>query len=104
MQYIPDHLWEFESAAKDMPARLREIQQWLGAGWKLAAWQPYRVSGNWIAGLEFESRHFRLVCDRGYVDVFEITDGRQGRVFPPEDQRTRISPKQVYELLSHAVT
>jgi hypothetical protein len=103
MQYIPDSLKEFESAGKDIPDRLREVQRLLDPQWKLAAFQQYRIHGNWIAGLEFADRQFRLVCDRGYVEVYEITDGREGQIFPPEDQRTSISPRQIYELLSRAV-
>ena len=103
MQYIPDNLSEFESAAKDIPDCLREIQQLLGAKWHLAAFQRYRVNGNWIAGLECEGRHFRLVCDRGYVDVYEIVGERESQILPPSEQRTSISPRQIYELLAKPV-
>ena len=103
MQYIPDNLKEYESAANDIPDRLREIHGLLGAKWKLAAWQQYRIHSNWIAGLEFGDRHFRLVCDRGYVDIYEIAGGRESQILPPEDQRTSISPRQIYELLAKAV-
>lgn len=103
MKYIPDHLKEFESATNDIPDGLREIQRLLNAKWKLAAWRQYRVNSNWIAGLEFGCRHFRLVCDRGYVEVYEITDGHECQILPPEDQRITISPQQIYELLAKAV-
>jgi hypothetical protein len=103
MQYIPDNLKEYESAANDIPDCLREIQGLLDAKWKLAAWQRYRINGNWIAGLEFGGRHFRLVCDRGYVEIYEIADGGESQILPPEDQRTSISPTQIYELLAKAV-
>jgi len=75
----------------------------LGGKWKLAAFRRYRVNGNWIAGLELDDRHFRLLCDRGYVEVFEITGGRETQILPPDEQRTSISPRQIYELLAKAV-
>src|SRR5262245_35429536 len=103
MQYIPDNLKEFETSAKDIPPDLREIQQLLDSKWNLAAWRRYRIHGNWIAGLQFGNRHFRLVCDRGYVEVYEITDQREEQICPPEEQRISISPRQVYELLAKAV-
>jgi hypothetical protein len=103
MQYIPDNLREFESAAKDVPDKLREIQRLLGGKWNLAALQRYRINSNWIAGLEFGDRHFRLVCDRGYIDVYEITGDGERQILPPAEQRTSIAPKQIYELLAKAV-
>jgi hypothetical protein len=103
VEYIPEHLRDLQSAASDIPDGLREIQRLLDPKWKLAAWQRYRINGNWIAGLEFVGRHFRLVSDRGYVEVYEITDGSERQILPPVDQRTSISTGQIYELLAKAV-
>lgn len=103
MQYIPDNLREYESAAKDVPDCLQEVQRLLAGRWKLAAFQRYRINGNWIAGLESGDRHVRLVCDRGYVDVYEITGGLETRILPPKDQRISISARQICELLTKAV-
>jgi hypothetical protein len=65
MQYIPENLREHESAARDVPDCLQEVQRLLGGRWKLAAFQRYRINGNWIAGLALGDRHFRLVCGAG---------------------------------------
>ena len=102
MQYIPENLREHESAARDVPDCL-EDQRLLGGRWKLAAFQRYRINGNWIAGLALGDRHFRLVCDRGYVEVYEITGGRETQILPAEEWRTSISPRQICELLARTV-
>jgi hypothetical protein len=86
-----------------MPDPLREIRRSLDPNWSVIVWQRYNVFDNWIAGLEFCGRHFRLVSDRGYVEVYEITGGQENQIVPPKDQLTSISPKQVYELLAKAV-
>ena len=103
MKYIPDNLKEFESPANEIPDYLREIQQLLDTRWKLVVWQRYKVNDNWIAGVMFGNRHFRLMCDRGYVDVYEITTERERWLPPPQEQHTNISPKQICELLGKAV-
>ena len=103
MQYIPEGLAQFKSSHNDKPDDLREIQLLLDFDWKLVVWQRYKINGNWIAGLEFHGRHFRLVCDRGYVEVYEITNDHETEIQPPKDQLTTISPRQVCELLAKAV-
>ena len=79
------------------PPELERIKSMLPADW---AQTSFRFGGmGWVADFEFRSRRFQLISDCGYIDVYEITDGKQRHVFPPEEQRISISPEQVYELL-----
>ena len=103
MKYIPNNLREYESATNEMPDSLRDIQRLLGAKWKLAVWQRYTVNNNWIAGLEYNGRHFKLVCDRGGIDVFDITDGHERQIPTTVDSNWITPPSQIYELLTKVV-
>lgn len=55
MQYIPDNLSEYESAARDVPDCLQEVQRLLDGRWKLAAFQRYRISGNCLLPAQREA-------------------------------------------------
>jgi hypothetical protein len=81
------------------PPELNEILRMLPVQWTLASlvWQGM----GWIADIDAPSKRFQLVSDRGYIDVYEIVEGKQRHIFPPEEQRTAITPEQVYALLSH---
>lgn len=57
----------------------------------------------WVADLHWRNRCFQLVSDRGYIDAYEVVDGKAKQIFPPEDQRLSISPDQVRLLLLNAV-
>jgi hypothetical protein len=112
MQYIPENLREYESSDKSIPDRLQAVLRQLDPKWKLAASQRYTVNGNWIAGLEFEGRHFKLACDRVGIEVYEITGGREQRILnspeePPQNWDDTFfyvtQPKEIYEILSKAV-
>jgi hypothetical protein len=82
------------------PPELERIRSMLPTDW---AQTSFRFGGmGWVADFEFRSRLFQLISDRGYIDVYEIVDGKQRHVFPPEEQRISISPEQVYELLTKA--
>ena len=82
---------------KRPPPELERIRSLLPTDW---AQTSFRFAGmGWVADFEFRSRLFQLVSDRGYIDVYEITDGKRRHVFPPEEQRGSISPEQVCELL-----
>ena len=56
-------------------------------------------SMGWVAVLESKQKTFQLVSDRGYIDAYELVEGRQIAIPPPEDQRISIKPGQVCELL-----
>ena len=83
--------------AAEQSAELQEILRLLPDAWKLKRQGPGR--SNWVADLTCKSTEFRLVCDRGYVNVSKIADGQMIPVQPPDDQRVSISPRQVVDLL-----
>ena len=103
MKYIPDNLIQDEVATNEIPKSLREIHQLLGAKWRLVEWRLYKVNNNWIAGLEYQGRHFQLVCDRGGIDIFDITSGHERRIPSTVDSNWITPPSQIYELLTKAV-
>jgi hypothetical protein len=80
------------------PPELDTILRMLPGQWRLASLKWWAMG--WIADLDARARRFQLVSDRGYIDVYEIVDGQQRHVLPPEEQRTSITPEQVYALLS----
>ena len=83
-------------AAEQSPD-LQEIMRLLPDDWKLERLGPGRL--NWIADLTCKNNQFRLVCDRGYIGVSEIVDGKMISVEPADAQRVSISPRQVCDLL-----
>ena len=86
------------------PEDLTAVLQGLPPDWRLTS---YKYEGmGWIAELSLRSgnRRFQLISDRGYIDAFEIRDGKQEHIFPPEDQRISISPGQVRALLQNSVS
>jgi hypothetical protein len=82
------------------PPKLETILRILPANWMLSSHRRWAMG--WVADIDARPRCFQLVSDRGYIDVYEIIDGKQKQVFPPEDQRTHITPEQVSVLLMKA--
>jgi hypothetical protein len=56
----------------------------------------------WVADLTIGSRRFRVTSDRGYIGVGEVVGRREDEIPPPDDQRTKITPEQVRDLLMKA--
>lgn len=84
--------------ARINPEPLNEILENLPLGWKLVKVSPGQMQ--WNAELRFENQEFLLVCDRGYVNACKKIDGKWVSIEPPDDQRMRITPRQVVELLT----
>ena len=72
----------------------------LPATWVLSSLTWWAMG--WVAELALRRRKFQLVSDRGYIDVYEIIEGKQEQVLPPEEQRRSITPEQVHALLLKA--
>lgn len=56
----------------------------------------------WVAEIDSRRKKFQLVSDRGYLDVYELVEGQQRHISPPEGRRTSLTPKQVCALLANA--
>jgi hypothetical protein len=82
------------------PDELQAVMRGL-EGWQMKSYKYFSVG--WEADLRWRKRSFRLVAERGYMDVYEVLDGKPTQILPPEDQRLSISPRQVSVLLSRAV-
>ena len=80
------------------PPELDMILGMLPGHWTLSSLTWWAMG--WVAELDARAKRFQLVSDRGYIDVYEIIDGQQRHVYPPEEQRTSITAEQVYELLT----
>ncbi len=50
MQYISDHLREYESAARDIPGGLHEVHRLLGGKWKLALFSDTALTATGLRG------------------------------------------------------
>jgi len=82
------------------PAELEAIVEILPSHWSLSSLKWWAMG--WIAELEAQHRRFQLVSDRGYIDVYELIDGKQRQILPPEEQRRTITPEQIQSLLTKA--
>jgi hypothetical protein len=84
-----------------LPDALTEIQKGLPADWKLDLFKYWAMA--WLANLSCGKKRFQLVCDRDYINVYEIVEGTAKQIVAPEDQRKTITPSQVCQLLLSAV-
>lgn len=91
------------SKSNAIPLELQRVLTHLSPGCKLAAFKTWQMG--WTATIAFSrgNRRFRLVSDRGYVDAYDISSGKEHHLFPPKDQRVAISPSQVASLIHTAL-
>lgn len=86
---------------KQLPPELSEIMQELPKDSKLISLDFWSMG--WTAFLETKSRKFKLVSDRGYIDTYEIVEGKAQLILPPESQRLSITPAQISLLIKEAL-
>ncbi|MBK9925768.1 MAG: hypothetical protein IPP66_10790 [Anaerolineales bacterium] len=86
---------------KQLPSELSEIMKELPEDSKLISLDFWSMG--WIAFLETTNRQFKLVSDRGYIDTYEIAEGKAQFILPPESQRLFISSAQIALLIKEAV-
>ena len=92
------------SKFKSIPQELQGVLDHLPGACKLTAFKTWQMG--WIATITFRTsgnRTFRLVSDRGYIDAYDISFGKEQHLFPPEDQRIEISPSRVAALIQTAL-
>lgn len=80
------------------PDDLRQIMALLPPSWKVVS---VNDSGRhyWNASIQSPKKKYKLSSDRTYVDVFEVTSGKEVQVMPPEGLPYKISFAQVSALL-----
>jgi hypothetical protein len=85
-----------------VPSDLKKVMRLLSDEWKLVSWN--RQSMGWLGKFVVRGRRFDVSSHRGYVEIYEVADdGFRIQIHPPEDQRYKISPEQVYASLTKAV-
>lgn len=87
--------------AAEQSSELKEILRLLPGDWKLEKLGPGRV--RWIADLRCKNEQFRLVCDRGGIDIGKLVGGKMVAIEPPDDQRVFKTPRQIVNLLLASV-
>jgi hypothetical protein len=83
------------------PDELQAVMKRLGDPWVMNAYKYFSVG--WQAELTWRKRKFRLVSERTYIDVYELEAGKWKQILPPDDQRLKITVKQICALLAGAV-
>jgi hypothetical protein len=80
------------------PDDLRQIMALLPPSWKVVA---VNDSGrhHWNASIQSPKKKYNLSSDRMYVDISEVTSGKEVKVMPPEGPQCKISFAQVAALL-----
>jgi hypothetical protein len=81
------------------PPELDTILRMLPARWTLSSLEWWAMG--WVAEIDSRRKKFQLVSDRGYLDVYELVEGQQRHISPPEERRTSLTPKQVCALLTN---
>jgi hypothetical protein len=93
--------WQVNGMKRPPPEELDAILNPSGGTWELSSLKWWAMG--WTAEFRVQRREFRLVSDRGYIDAYELINGKDEHLFPPEDQRIRITPKQVRALIQEAL-
>jgi len=83
------------------PEELEVILNHTNGTWELSSLTWWAMG--WTAEFRVKRRSFRLVSDRGYIDAYELINGKDYHLFPPEEQRLSITPHQVRALILEAL-
>ncbi|MCG8584053.1 MAG: hypothetical protein MI757_05000, partial [Pirellulales bacterium] len=67
--------------AAQLSPELESLLDLLSNDWRLERLGSGRV--RWGADLSYNERSFHLVCDRGYIEAYEVVDGRLEWIEPP---------------------
>ena len=92
------------SKIKNIPSELQAVLDNSSGAWTLAAFKTWQMGWTATINVRRGNRVFHLVSDRGYIDAYDATSGKDEHLFPPKDQRTSITPAQVAALINAAIS
>jgi hypothetical protein len=79
------------------PKAIQEVMKLLPSNWKLERHGPSNCG--WEADISYKTIKFKLIEEFGYITISILKNRKWVTIDPPEDQKLKITYKQIYNLI-----